>query len=145
MIEEMKQNLEKDFKELCNYSDECDKRYKILKANTNSAKLTKCGYISVISLIPNLIIIGKFIPFESITFPVTLLATLATLSSIIIGYVGEKIITSKSTNEMRQFASVNTNESILQQSMYYEFEKEKAEITKDIYRKMYKNIETKES
>ena len=42
MLEEMKKDIEKEFSEICDYSDDCENKQKALQANTNDSKSNNC-------------------------------------------------------------------------------------------------------
>jgi len=146
MLEEMKKDIEKEFSEICDYSDDCENKQQTLKANTNDSKLTKTGVIGMLSIIPSMFAsIGiVFSVSAGLALPITGAMGVALASSIAIGYAGQSIITSISKKKMKKFTGAKTNADILEEMMHYEMEIDKAENKKKALRKMYKTIESKQ-
>ena len=146
MLDEMKKDLEKEFSEICEYSDDCENKQKALQANTNDSKLTKTGVIGMLSILPSIFAsVGIVFPISAgLSLPITYATGVALASSIAIGYVGQSIITSISKRKMKKFTSAKTNADILEEMMHYEMEIDKSENKKEALRKMYKAIESKQ-
>lgn len=146
MLDEMKKDLEKEFSEICNYSDDCENKQKALHANTNDSKLTKTGIIGMLSIFPS-IFASMSIAFPitaGLSLPITATMGVALASSIAIGYAGQSIITAISKRKMKKFTGAKTNADILEEMMHYEMEIDKSENKKEALRKMYKAIESKQ-
>lgn len=146
MLVEMKKSLEKEFSEICDYSEDCENKQKVLQANTNDSKFIKTGIIGILSLIPSIIAsISIIAPIPAgLSLPITVSMGVALASSIAIGYAGQSIITSISKKKMKKFTGSKTNADILEEMMHYEMEIAKAENKKEALRKMYKTIESKQ-
>ena len=146
MLDEIKKDLDKEFSEICDYSDDCENKQKALQANTNDSKLTKTGVIGMLSILPSMFAsMGIVFPISAgLSLPITGAMGVALASSIAIGYVGQSIITSISKRKMKKFTSAKTNADILEEMMHYEMEIDKSENKKEALRKMYKAIESKQ-
>jgi len=116
-----------------------------LQANTNDSKFIKTGIIGILSIIPTFIATDILImPMAGLAMPVTTAMGVALATSIVIGYTGQKIITSVSKKKMKKFTDAKTNADILEEMMHYEMEIDKSKNRKETLRKMYKSIESKE-
>lgn len=146
MLEEIKKDLEKEYDEIYDYGEDCEKKQKVLQANTNSEKFLKTGIISAFSIIPSLIASISMIASIStgLALPTTLAMGISLASSIGIGYVGQSIITAFSKRKMKKFTNTQKNADILQEMMHYEMEIDKVENKKEVLRKMYEAIESKQ-
>lgn len=146
MLDEMKKDLEKEFSEICEYSDDCENKQKALQANTNDSKLTKTGVIGMLSILPSIFAsMGIAFPITAgLSLPITATMGVALASSIAIGYAGQSIITAISKRKMKKFTGAKTNADILEEMMHYEMEIDKSENKKEALRKMFKAIESKQ-
>ena len=146
MLNEIKNDIEKEFSEIGDYCNECENKQNILQANTNDSKLTKTGIIGMISIIPTIIAgAGIIAPITTgLALPLTASMGIFMTTSLAIGYVGQSIITSVSKKKMKKFTDAKTNADILEEMMYYEMEIDKSENKQETLRKMYKNIESKQ-
>lgn len=139
MLDEIKNDIEKEFSEICDYSNDCKNKQKVLDANTNDSKFTKIGTIGIF----------PFLPFLFIVYPETAGLSLRHLttwgvayaSSLAIGYVGQFIITSISKRKMKKFTSAKKNSDIVEEKMHYEMEMCKSKNREEALRLMYMNIE----
>lgn len=140
MLDEIKNDIEKEFSEICDYSNDCKNKQKVLDANTNDSKFSKIGAIGMLFVLP----------FIFIVYPVTAGLSLrivttwgvAYAASLAIGYVGQFIITSISKKKMKKFTSAKKNSDIVEEMMYYEMEIYKSKNRKEALREMYKAIES---
>ena len=48
MLDEIKNDIEKEFSEICDYSNDCKNKLKVLDANTNDSKFTNIGTIGIL-------------------------------------------------------------------------------------------------
>ena len=138
MLDEIKNDIEKEFSEICDYSNDCKNKQKVLDANTNDSKFTEIGTIGILSVIPFVVIVDPVTAGLSTTFGVAYAASLA------IGYVGQFIITSISKRKMKKFTSAKKNSDIVEEKMHYEMEMCKSKNRKEALREMYKDIESKQ-
>ena len=138
MLDEIKNDIEKEFSEICDYSNDCKNKQKVLDANTNDSKFTEIGTIGILSVIPFVVIVDPVTAGLSTTFGVAYAASLA------IGYVGQFIITSISKRKMKKFTSAKKNSDIVEEMMHYEMEMCKSKNRKEALREMYKDIESKQ-
>lgn len=136
MLDEIKNDIEKEFSEICDYSNDCKNKQKVLDANTNDSKFTNIGNIGILSLLPFLFIVYPVTAGISTAFGVAFALSLA------IGYVGQFIITSISKRKMKKFTSAKKNSDIVEEMMYYEMEIYKSKNRKEALREMYKSIES---
>lgn len=136
MLDEIKNDIEKEFSEICDYSNDCKNKQKVLDANTNDSKFTNIGNIGILSLLPFLFIVYPVTAGISTAFGVAFALSLA------IGYVGQFIITSISKRKMKKFTSAKKNSDIVEEMMYYEIEIYKSKNRKEALREMYKSIES---
>lgn len=136
MLDEIKNDIEKEFSEICDYSNDCKNKQKVLDANTNDSKFTNIGNIGILSLLPFLFIVYPVTAGISTAFGVAFALSLA------IGYVGQFIITSISKRKMKKFTSAKKNSDIVEEMMYYEMEIYKSKNRKEALREMYKAIES---
>ena len=136
MLDEIKNDIEKVFSEICDYSNDCKNKQKVLDANTNDSKFTNIGNIGILSLLPFLFIVYPVTAGISTAFGVAFALSLA------IGYVGQFIITSISKRKMKKFTSAKKNSDIVEEMMYYEMEIYKSKNRKEALREMYKSIES---
>ena len=140
MLDEIKNDIEKEFSEICDYSNDCKNKQKVLDANTNDSKFTKIGTIGIFSFLPFLIIVYP----ETAGLSLRHLTTwgVAYASSLAIGCVGQFIITSISKRKMKKFTSAKKNSDIVEEMMYYEMEMYKSKHRIEALREMYKSIES---
>ena len=138
MLDEIKNDIEKEFSKICDYSNDCKNKQKVLDANTNDSKFTEIGTIGILSVIPFVVIVDPVTAGLSTTFGVAYAASLA------IGYVGQFIITSISKRKMKKFTSAKKNSDIVEEMMHYEMEMCKSKNRKEALREMYKDIESKQ-
>ena len=147
MFNKIKKDIEKECCEISEYNYDCENKRDVLKANTNDSKLMKAGFISVVSFIPS--IVASFGLMDSFTNGLTLhmttIMSVAVATSIVFGYVGQKIITSVSKKKMKKFSNAKTNSDILNEMIHYEIEMEKLETKEEILNKMYENIVSKQN
>lgn len=136
MLDEIKNDIEKEFSEICDYSNDCKNKQKVLDANTNDSKFTNIGNIGILSLLPFLFIVYPVTAGILTAFGVAFALSLA------IGYVGQFIITSISKRKMKKFTSAKKNSDIVEEMMYYEMEIYKSKNRKEALREMYKAIES---
>ena len=136
MLDEIKNDIEKEFSEICDYSNDCKNKQKVLDANTNDSKFTNIGNIGILSLLPFLFIVYPVTAGISTAFGVAFALSLA------IGYVGQFIITSISKRKMKKFTSAKKNSDIVEEMMYYEMEMYKSKHRIEALREMYKSIES---
>ena len=136
MLDEIKNDIEKEFSEICDYSNDCKNKQKVLDANTNDSKFTNIGNIGILSLLPFLFIVYPVTAGISTAFGVAFALSLA------IGYVGQFIITSISKRKMKKFTRAKKNSDIVEEMMYYEMEIYKSKNRKEALREMYKSIES---
>lgn len=146
MLEKMKKDLEKEFSKICDYNSDCENKRKVLRKNTNDFKLTDICIIVYFSTI--LIFIASIninLPITmGLALPLTALGCVGLTSSIAIGCAGQAIITFVSKKEMKKFTDAKTNADILEEMMYYEMEIDKSKNKKEVLRKMYEKIESKQ-
>ena len=140
----MLEEINKEYSKICEYNDDCENKKRILEANTNDLKFIKTGTISIISILPTLIATGNLIaPINGLALPITTAMSISLASSILIWYIGQKIITSVSKRKMKKFTDAKKNQDILEEMMQYEMEIDKSENRKETLRQMYKSIESK--
>ena len=139
MLDEIKNDIEKEFSKICDYSNDCKNKQKVLDANTNDSKFTKIGTIGILSLRPFLFIVYPVTAGLSLRFLTTW--GVAYASSLAIGYVGQFIITSISKRKMKKFTSAKKNSDIVEEKMHYEMEMCKSKNREEALHLMYMNIE----
>lgn len=136
MLDEIKNDIEKEFSEICDYSNDCKNKQKVLDANTNDSKFMTISTIGILSVLPFVVIVDPVTAGLSTTFGVAYAASLA------IGYVGQFIITSISKRKMKKFTSAKKNSDIVEEMMHYEMEMCKSKNRIAALRLMYMNIES---
>lgn len=136
MLDEIKNDIEKEFSEICDYSNDCKNKQKVLDANTNDSKFTKIGNIGMLFVLPFVVFVYPVTTTSLTTWGVAYAASLA------IGCVGQFIITSISKRKMKKFTSAKKNSDIVEEMMYYEMEMYKSKHRVEALREMYKSIES---
>lgn len=145
MFEKIKDELAKEFAEICEYVDACKVKKNILKGNINDSKFFKAGIICAISLILTLSVsVNLIMPLTNLTLPMTAATSVALASSIAIGYFGQRIITFNQKKKMQKITNAKTNADILEEMSVYDMEIEKAENIKKVLSEMYSRIGIKE-
>lgn len=147
MFNKIKKDIEEECCEISEYNYDCENKRDVLKANTKDSKLMKAGFISVVSFVPSMVAsFGLMDSFTNgLTLHMTTIMSVAVATSIVFGYVGQKIITSVSKKKMKKFSNAKTNSDILNEMIHYEIEMEKLETKEEILNKMYENIVSKQN
>ena len=140
MFKNMKINLEKEYEELCEYSDDCYRKSKILANNTIESKFRNIQLMTAHLFIPVLISVSSLFPFIYPQYPLSLVTLGITMISATIGTSIQGIVTSYYKKKKNTFTSAKTNAQILEESLHFEIENKKTKNKQEIVSKIYDSV-----
>ena len=146
MLDKIRENLEKEYNEICDNITIYRNNRNILQYNTTDSKLAIIGIVGMFSIIPSIVASSSIMAplISTLALPATATMGIALASSIAIGYVGQAIITSVTKRMMKKFTRVKTSAYILEEMMHYEIEIDKSKKKKEVLEKIYKRIDSKQ-